>query len=324
MMRIPVLALLSLGACKLTPLPSEAPPLRDMETPLVFQSEPDDEAERLLLLPGSFTGVSVKSAWFEEPDEPGQAPDALEVVAMVENSPAIAAGLQLGDLLFSARVAGGSAVELRYPSQWRKLESEANPGSAMELEVDRAGAMLQLRLSPAPRLAMPDRQASERFREEQRAGIVLRTATEVEARSVGLGAGGGAVLIGMASNSPWRKAGLRFGDLIVRVNELQIEHPQVLLALIRTEEEGEDLQVEYQRAGELSRATVAMTSREQEISSISLQPLYSYRSSRGKTSVSFLLGLFSYESTAAAWDFGFLWLFGFSGGDSDRLEEVRK
>lgn len=324
MMRILAVALLGLSSCRLTPLPSEAPPLRDMETPLALQDEPDDEAQRLLLTPGCFTGVKAKSAWFEEPDEPGQAPDALEVVALVENSPGIAAGLRVGDLLFRVQVAESEAVELRYPSQWRKIESEIEPGNRLHLEIDRAGALLQARIDPIARIAMPEREGVERFREEQRAGIVLRTATEFEARSAGLGAGGGAVLIGMASNSPWRRAGLKFGDLIVRVDDQPVHHPQVLLAAIRTTDAEETLAVEYRRSGELQSAAVDLTKRAQEISTVSLQPLYSYRSSRGKTSMSFLLGLFSYESTSAAWEFGFLWLFGFGGGDSDRLEEVRR
>ena len=36
-----------------------------------------------------------------------------------------------------------------------------------------------------------------------------------------------------------------------------------------------------------------------------------------------LLGLLSYESTPAAWRFGFLWFFDVEGGDSDRLEVVQ-
>ena len=36
-----------------------------------------------------------------------------------------------------------------------------------------------------------------------------------EARAAGLGPGGGAVVVGLSERSPWRAAGLRFGDLIV-------------------------------------------------------------------------------------------------------------
>ncbi len=324
MIRILALPLFGLMACNLAPLASEAPPLLDWEAPLARQSEPDDEVRRQQLAAGSFTGISVESAWFERPDEPGQAPDALEIIALVENSPALAAGLRVGDLLLSTRIADGTCIELRYPSQWRKIETDTEPGTALRLSFDRAGVELHATIDPVARISLAHRQGIERFREEQRAGIILRTATEVEARKAGLGAGGGAVLIGMASNSPWRKAGLRFGDLIVAINGLSIDHPQVILTAIRTAADDARLEIDYLRMTENLTATIQTTERVQEISKISLQPLYSYRSSRGKTSISFLLGLFSYESTPVAWNFGFLWLFSFEGGDSDRLAEVGK
>ncbi|MFQ5517227.1 MAG: RNA polymerase sigma factor, partial [Acidimicrobiia bacterium] len=69
------------------------------------------------------------------------------------------------------------------------------------------------------RLRPADRGETERFREEDRVGVVVRTATEVEARAVGLGPGGGAVVVGLSRTSPWREAGLRFGDLIVAAGE---------------------------------------------------------------------------------------------------------
>jgi len=324
MMRILVLPLLGLGACNFTPLASDPPPLKDMEAPIALQNAPDDELQRQQLELGSFTGISVESAWFEQPDEPDQSPDALEISALVENSPALAAGLSVGDLLLSARRGDGAGIALRYPSQWHKVENETEPGTALHLEFDRAGARMHTTVEPVARIALPTREGTERFREEQRAGIILRTATEVESRRAGLGAGGGAILIGMASNSPWRSAGLRFGDLIVAIDGQAIDHPQVLLGAIRTAEEDATLEVEYLRDGEPFTAAIPTTEREQAISKISIPLLYSYRSSRGTTSISFLLGLFSYESSAAAWDFSFFWLFDFGGGDGDRLAEVGK
>ena len=59
-----------LAGCSFASLPTEPPPLFDMEEPLPLQKEPDDEAVRVRLSAGSFSGIHVKSAWFEEPDEP--------------------------------------------------------------------------------------------------------------------------------------------------------------------------------------------------------------------------------------------------------------
>ena len=312
-----------LAGCSFASLPSESPPLFDMEEPLPLQKEPDDEAARVRLPAGSFAGIYVKSAWFEEPDEPGQQPDALEVTSIVENSPAAAADLREGDLLVSVAVGGAAALKLAWPAQWRKIEAEATPGTVLHLELDRAGVERKADVRLVPRVKPAARQDSERFREEQRAGIVVRTATEVEARGAGLGSGGGAVLIGMAASSPWRRAGLRFGDLIVQVQDREVHHPQVLLGAIRTAPPGTRLRVSYLReGGKKATAEIPLTARDQDITSVYLPLLFSYESKRRATETSFLFGLLSYKSTAVAWEFGFLWFFSISGGDSDRLEEV--
>ena len=320
-----LLPALCLPSCISTGLPEEAPPLRDMEEPLVWQSEPEDEAQRLQLPLGSFSGLALKSAWFEEPDEPGQQPDALEVTRIVENSPAAAAELREGDLLLTVQIGTGEPEQLGWPGQWSKIEAASEPDTVLELTYDRAGAERRTELVLVPRIQPAERSVAERFREEQRTGIVVRTATEVEARSAGLGAGAGAVLIGMSSDSPWRRAGLLFGDLIVAVEGQPIHHPQALLGAIRTAPADSLLAVEYRRPSRDTRSIkIPLTSREQNLYSLSVPPLFSYSSRRGTSETSVLYGLFWYESTAAAWEVGFLWFFSLSGGDSDVLEEVRR
>ncbi len=321
MMRLLSIALLGLCACSTT-LPQEPPPLVDMEEPLPLQQEPDDEAARRALPVGSFTGLHVRSTWFEEPAEPGREPDALEVERIVENSPAAAVDLREGDLLLAVAVGDGAETELRWPSQWRKIEAETKPGTVLHLRYDRAATERRADLILIARIAPAPRQDAERFREEQRAGIVVRTPTAVEARRAGLGEGGGAVLVGMAANSPWRKAGLQFGDLIVAVGGQPVHHPQFLLSAIRTQPPDKRLEVAFWRDGVRTTTAIPVTERQQEITSVFIPPLFSYRSQRGMSATSILLGLISYESTAAAWQFGFLWFFSISGGDRDRLEEV--
>ncbi|MBI5364967.1 MAG: PDZ domain-containing protein, partial [Planctomycetes bacterium] len=78
------------------------------------------------------------------------------------------------------------------------------------------------------------RAEAERFREEAKAGVVVRTATEVEARAAGLAPGAGAVVVGLARKSPWRAAGVRFGDLVVTVDGEPVAHPEVLMSALRT------------------------------------------------------------------------------------------
>lgn len=323
------LATLLLGACSLNPLPETSPPLRSMEEPLDLKTEPDDEPARRTLASGCFSGLYLRSAWFEDPLEPGQTPDALEITRLVENSPAEAAGLQVGDLLLSATVlseAGAAATSqtLNWPGTWRKLEIEATPGTRVALRYDRAGTGFDTRLTLVARIATAPRTDSERFREEQRTGIVVRTATEVEARAVGLGAGGGAVLVGMSANSPFRNSGLQFRDLIASVDGHPLDHPQMLLSAIRNGEQNGSLELGYHRAGSKTMTTiqVLLSHRDRDLTEFSIPLLFGYSSSRDRTEMSLLYGLIGYQSTPAAAEYTFLWLLYWRTGDRDRLVEV--
>ena len=110
-----------LAACSST-LPTAPPPLADMEEPLDLLREPDDEAARRALPLGAFSGLVVDDArdtLAQKLDEDG----VLRIVAIVENSPAVAAGLQVGDELLEAKLPKLEAKPLRRPSDWRAPQS---------------------------------------------------------------------------------------------------------------------------------------------------------------------------------------------------------
>ncbi|MBL8728965.1 MAG: PDZ domain-containing protein [Planctomycetes bacterium] len=309
-----------LTACSLAPDLPPRPPLAGMEEPLDLLAEPDDEAARQLLPAGSFAGLVLDDArdtLAAKLDQEAQ----LRVAAVVDNSPADAAGLQPGDLLLEARVDGGAARVLRRPSEWRQLELDTAPGSTVELFVDRAGREARTELRLVARVRPAPRTAAERFREEDRVGIVLRTATETEARAANLGPGGGAVLVGLARSSPWRATGLRFGDLVTAVDGVPVAHPQDLLARIRRPD-AESLRLDCRRNGATFAVDAPLSQRGSDLTEITLPILFSYEADRGRSEWSLLLGLVNYRSTAAAWRFRLLWLIGFGGGDADRLLEV--
>lgn len=317
--RLSIPFLLAIGACSST-LPEQSPPLADIEAPLDLRAEPDDETARAALPAGSFSGLVVDDARDTLAAKLDEAA-ALRVASVVENSPAAAAGLQAGDLLLEAQIAHGPRVTLRRASEWRHVELENPPGTKVALVVDRAGREATTELQLTPRVRPAPRTPAETFREEDRVGVVLRTATEVEARAAGLGPGGGAVVIGLARSSPWRRAGLRFGDLIVAIDGAQLAHPQQLLAALR-EPDRASVHVDFVRTGEHMAVTAPVTVRAGELTEFSIPLLVSYSSARGKSDFSLLLGLFGHESTAAAWRVRLLWLITFGGGDSDRLLEV--
>ena len=311
------------AACRITPLelPDDPPPLADLEMPLALFDEPDDESQRRELAPGTFSGVYVIDSRGSVAELLGQ-PEGIEVERVIENSPGDLAGLVAGDLLLEATVANGSPVALSWPSQWREIELENPPGTRIDLVVDRAGMDLDTSLELIARTRPAARRPAERFREEQRAGVVLRTATEVEAREAGLAPGAGAVLVGMSKASPLRTTGLRFGDLIVEIDGEPVEHPRVVIQAITGAKKRAKLDVVYVRDGERSKARVPVTSRATQWREFSIPLIYSYERDRGRTEVSALLSLFRYESTEAAWRLRLLWLIRLSGGKADRLREV--
>ncbi len=303
-------------------LAKQSPPLAAMQEPPALLVEPEDELERAALDPGAFSGIEVADARASL-DALLEAPQGVAVARVVENSPAAQAGLVPGDLLLSARVLPeGSEQALSWPSEWRDLELKSAPGSEIEVNLDRAGAAKRARLLLTSRYRPAERIAVARLREDQRAGIVVRGATEVEARKAGMGPGAGAVIVGLSGDSPWRKADLRFEDLIVAVDGEPISAPDVLIDRIRGARQGAALELDLRRDGVPLKVRAPLTQRDQEISEFSIPLVYSYEHTRNESETSVLFGLFHYESTRAAWAVRLLWLIKFSGGDSDRLEEL--
>jgi C-terminal processing protease CtpA/Prc len=303
-------------------LPEERPPLADMEEPLAFVQEPKDEDARTALPLGGFTGVYVADARQTLDELEGEAA-GVRVARVVENSPGDAAGIEEGDILVEATDAAGAKHALSYPSQWRAVEIAAAPGSTLRVVIDRAGSERTADVGVVARVRVPERQEAVRLREETKVGVVLRSATEVEARGAGLGPGGGAVVVGLAGGSPWRAAGLRFGDLLVSVDGKEVAHPQAVLDAIRAHDAGDSVPVEFVRKGERQTIDAPLSRRAREVSEVDIPVLFSYEAARGDTEWSTLLGLVSYRSTIAAWQLRFLWLIKLGGGDADRLIEEK-
>lgn len=322
-MHWPAVLVLACSACSFSSqsLAKEPPPLFDLEEPLDLREEPKDELQRAALDPGSFTGVTASDAR-QSLDALEQEPEGVLVARIVENSPADAAGLQVGDLLLQASVEA-RVVALHWPSEWRKLELDTAPGSTIELALDRAGIEVKASLVTVARVRPVERAAAERFREDEKVGVVVRTATEVEARAASLGPGGGAVIVGLARGSPWRKDGLAYGDLVTAVRGAPCSHPEVLFEAIRTTDADATLALDVLRDGKSMRFEAHVSRRETELHAVRIPFLYRYSNDRGQRETSILFGLYKRESTKAAWKTRILWFITFSGGDSDRLEEER-
>ncbi len=316
-----VVLALATGGCTSRELAEERPALSKMEEPLPLFEEPDDEAERAALPPGSFSGIYVTDSRQSLEALLGE-PDGILVERVVENSPGDLAGVRSGDLLVEATVGDGAPRALRWPSEWREIEIESAAGTVIELLLDRAASEQSTMLTLIERARSAERNDTERFREEDRVGVVLRTATEVEARSAGLGPGGGAVIVGLSKDSPWRAAGLRFEDLLVEIEDKPIAHPQVVLDEIRTAGARSRVSIDYVRDGERDSVRARVSRRAKEWKEFKIPLIASYERDRGEVQWSFLLGLFKYRGTEAEWRFRLFYLIKFGRGAADRLKEV--
>ncbi|MEE8142790.1 MAG: hypothetical protein V3T77_06795, partial [Planctomycetota bacterium] len=321
-----------------SPLPDEPLPLHDMEEPLAYFQEPEDEAARKEIPWGSFTGIAVRDAATNmeqlveqqkphserEEGQPLQQSEGVMVAEVVDHSPGDRAGIKPGDLLLEVLEVNGMEQlrPLQWPGDWRKVELEALPRSTLLVRYDRAGVSTNVRLELLQRIRPRERDPVVRYREEQRVGAVFRTATEVEARAAGLGPGGGAVLVGLAKGSPWRRVGLRYQDLIVEAAGRKVDHPQVLIEAIRESPYPKGLTLHYLRQGEEYVVQAPVSRRAGELRKFSLPPLFSYEKERGVSETSFLFWIFQWKRTTVAWEFRFLWFFKFAGGEADRLEKV--
>ena len=89
--------------------------------PLDLRVEPNDEAKRLALAIGSFSGLYLSDArgtLAAKLDSPGSA----EISKVVENSPAHFGGLEVGDIVLEVEVAGAEPKAIMRPSEWRQIE----------------------------------------------------------------------------------------------------------------------------------------------------------------------------------------------------------
>lgn len=302
-------------------LRTKADPLEDMEIARTQFDMPEDEEQRQQLPLGVFTGIEVGDsrqtlqAQLEEPE-------GVLVTKVVENSPAVAADIRVADILLEATIDDQDPVILAWPSDWYKIEQTASTDSDIDVLYDRAGKDLETTLKPVARLSRPARLPGNRYREESKVGVIVRNASEVEAHEAGLTRGEGSVVVGLAGQSPWRKAGLQFGDVILSVNDQMVKNPQELLAAINGLSPRDPMTLTVFRDNQRLTFDTTVTQRQREVKRFGIPLLYSYENDRGVKKTSVLLGLFKVRKTAVAAQYRWLWLIHYTVGDASRLEEV--
>ncbi|MFC1761508.1 PDZ domain-containing protein [Planctomycetota bacterium] len=302
--------------------PTQADPLVDMEVSHARFALPPDEEQRLALPLGVFTGIKVGDSRLTLEDQL-QAPVGVLVTEVVENSPAVAADIHTGDILLEASVGQQRPTVLSWPSDWYRIEQTATPDSTISILYDRAGRDGETTLKPVARISPTERLPGNRFREEAKVGIIVRNASEVEAHQAGLTRGEGTVVVGLAQTSPWRAAGVLFGDVVTEINGEHVKNPEELLAAIDDLEKGHEVSIVVYREGEKRILMTTVSQRKRKTADVSIPLLYSYENKRGIQKSSVLLGLYGERKTAVAAEYTVLWFIKWTVGDSNLLEETK-
>jgi C-terminal processing protease CtpA/Prc len=318
------LMILCLSGCGVfrSELPTQADPLQNMDLSRARLALPQDEAQRQELPLGVFTGVQVGDARVTLESQL-QAPEGVLVTGIIENSPAIVASIQEGDILLEAALNENEPMPLQWPSDWYRLEQTASSESSIHVLFDRAGRDGETTLWPVKRLAPPRRLTGDHIREESKVGIVVRDASEVEAHEAGLTRGEGCVVVGLSRTSPWRKAGVVFGDLIMEINDKSIKNPQALLAAIHALDMGEPVKIDIFRDHKILCLNTSVSQRDRETVEFNIPLIFTYENRRGIKKTSVLCGLYRLRKTAVASRTTLFWVINYTSGDSNRLEETK-
>lgn len=321
--------LLPLAMCSLTgcstfqsALPTQAAPLAEMDISRERLPLPKDEAERVKLPLGVFTGIEVSDSR-QTLEAQIEAPEGVLVARVVENSPAVAAGIAEGDILLKAGVGNTAPTPLHWPSDWYKLEQNTPADAKIHVFFDRAGRGGETDIKPVQRLAPPRRLEVVTFREEAKVGVVVRNASEVEAQKAGLARGEGCVVVGLAASSPWRQGGMVFGDVITDINGSPIANPQALLAAINHLNPGDDVRLGVFRDDRKVTLDTSVSRRKKETAAFDIPLIYTYKNHEGIENTSVLLGLYSQRKTAVASRVTLFWIIEYTMGDATRLEEIK-
>jgi serine protease Do len=180
---------------------------------IVEQLKTDGRVER------GWLGVSIQGMDEDMAEGLGlDEPTGALVADVVSGSPADEAGVQSGDVVTRF---GGDAVEK--VKDLTRLAASAAPGSTIPVEVWRDGESVELKIemgssaddSPTPKVAA-----------RGKLGLSLAPLTDAERQRHGLAEDvEGAVVTGVAPDSPAAQKGLRVGDVITRVGRQPVGSP---------------------------------------------------------------------------------------------------
>lgn len=175
--------------------------------------------------------------------------DGMRVARVEKGSPAEAAGLKRGDLVTKV-----DRVALTALDQWQAILDAAEPGSSLLMDVDRAGAISEVRVKVTSQggaeLPQP-----KRFAERERVRVVFESIAER------FGDGAGARVVEILPGSPFVDAGIEVGDVIRAIDGAPVHAASELVRVLQAAEPGQTvalLREPPQPSGQGSRSVLSI------------------------------------------------------------------
>ena len=250
--------------------------------------------------------------------DPDTAP-GLAVTAVVENSPAAAAGLQTGD-----RVLRVNGEQLRTPQHFEALVAAKPVGTELKISVRRGSEVLDLAATTVPRVEPRRAPDVRQLVEGRKLGLALVTLTSGESEPQGLPPGDGVRVRRLLEGSPAAGSGLEPGDVIVEVGGKRVHGGDDFLALARDLQPGEPTSLLVSRGGQ--RSHVQLTTRRPEGYVCHFHfpgvVIYEHEPRKEETTFGVILNVFKYTRKENRRTYRFLWIISFSTGTNEELEEV--
>ncbi len=239
----------------------------------------------------------------------------LEVVYVVENSPAQQAGCQVGDVLL--RLNGRRP---RSPGHLESLVATLPPGSEVTLEVGRGSQLLRLRTRTVIRLVPQEPPRVEAFVERRRLGLVVEEVVSHGGPQVG-----GVRIRRFLRGGLGPDAGLEAGDVVVAIGRETVHGGEDFLVLARDLVPGTRVGLLVSRGGERHQISAEIRDPGRYVSKFFFPLVVDFERDVNRDKVSFGLlpfNLIKYERRENRRTYCFLWFICLSTGSNELLEDV--
>ncbi len=183
--------------------------------------------------------------------------NGLLITEVIPNSPADDAGLEEDDVILKY---DGHAVEIA--EAFSRMVRETTPGTKVELVIWRDGEEKKITVT----IEKMKRRRPTFIRSDgvhiimgrAQLGVRVQELNADLARYFDVAPNSGVLILEVLEDSPAASAGLKAGDVIVKVDDEPVRDPEALTDLLEDYEDGDVVTVEYVRRGQTGRVEVEL------------------------------------------------------------------